>query len=508
MKAVQLALALLVCSFSADASHARNGAITLPEARVKQAAHQTQSKSFQYSEQIDIVEKTTSIRGGAAGISAKAIYGVAVMGAIEAGLKKFFAATGINFPSQLGGCMALFVVAVAAQSIHPGWGDAIQEFLTPGCDILNKWLPAFFVPGLAMLPLAPSIGSGLEVAKFLSVVALGLAYSLATISFAVLALRTAQGAKNEAPAVVAPKKKRGAAPAAPAKAFPDETMNFLTIGSVASLVACVAALRMDNALATPLQTTSLIFSTLAGFVWAARMPASITKVIHPLVTSSAVTLIMAQLIGLGVGSSMKDVLKTYKVGSLNPMKTGAGDLLLWALGPSVVSFAVSMYSRKQLIYENFLVIITSILVSSVGGLFATAAFARLIKLGGSSGDMARLSVLPRNVTTALAMVIASIIGGDISITAVAVVLTGVLGATYGKSMMKIMGLHDPVTRGLGMGGAAQGLGVSAMSNEPDAFPFAAIAMVLTAVASTTLVSIPAIRDAIVTLATGSSGISP
>lgn len=351
----------------------------------------------------------------------------------------------------------------------------------------------------------------LKIAKFLAVVALGLVYSLSTISFAVLALRQAQGASNEAPKVEAPKrnkKNKKAAAVAKPKPFSDETFKFLSIGSLLFLAGSVGALRADAAIATPLQTAALIFSTLAGFVWAARMPAGITKVIHPLVTSSAVTLVMASLIGAGVGSSMKDVLKGYKVGSLNPMKMGAGDLLLWLLGPSVVSFAVSMYSRKQLIYENFTVIVTAIFVACVGGLFATAGFARLISLGGSNGDMARLSVIPRNVTTALAMVIASIIGGDISITAVAVVLTGVLGATYGKTALNAMGIYDPVTRGLGMGGAAQGLGVSAMSNEPDAFPFAAIAMVMTAVAATTMVSIPATRDALINLAIGSAGVPP
>ena len=203
---------------------------------------------------------------------------------------------------------------------------------------------------------------------------------------------------------------------------------------------------------------------------------------------------------------IKEVLKSYKVGSLNPLKMGAGDVLLWLLGPSVVSFAVSMYSRKQLIYENFLVIVTAMIVASVGGLYGTAAFVRAINLGGSSGKLVRLSILGRNVTTALSLVIASILGGDISIAAVFVVCTGVLGATYGKPLMKMMGIYDPVTRGLGMGGASQGLGVAAMSDEPDAFPFAAIGMVLTAVCATTLVSIPASRDALINLATG--GIAP
>jgi putative effector of murein hydrolase len=334
---------------------------------------------------------------------------------------------------------------------------------------------------------------------------------MSTIGLTVLALRKAQGASNAEPAVpAAPKLNKGkgkqvqaAALSPKPKPFSDATLTGLTLACTTSLVACIAANRMDLAgLATPLQTTALILATLGGFVWAARMPASITKVVHPLVTSSIVTVATVQLIALGIGSDLQAVLKSYKVGSLNPLKMGAGDVLLWVLGPSVVSFAVSMYSRKQLMYDNFMVIITGVLVASIGGLFGTAAFVRAITLGGSNGSLPRLSIIPRNVTTALAMVISSILGGDISLTAVAVVVTGVLAAMYGKTVLKSLGINDPITRGMTMGGAGQGLGVSAMSDEADAFPFAAIAMVLTAVTSTTLVSIPFIRSVLIDLATG------
>jgi hypothetical protein len=97
------------------------------------------------------------------GIPTKGLYGVIVMAMIETSLKKVFAAANINFPSMLGGCIFLFSFAVLAQLIHPGWGDAIHDFLEPGAALLSKWLPSFFVPGLAMLPLAPSIGGGSDV---------------------------------------------------------------------------------------------------------------------------------------------------------------------------------------------------------------------------------------------------------------------------------------------------------------------------------------------------------
>jgi hypothetical protein len=44
--------------------------------------------------------------------------------------------------------------------------------------------------------------------------------------------------------------------------------------------------------------------------------------------------------------------------------------------------------------------------------------------------------------------------------------------------------------------------VAAISDEPDAFPFAAIGMVLTAISATTLATVPAFKNALIQASTG------
>jgi hypothetical protein len=92
-----------------------------------------------------------------------AVTGTIVLTLIERIVNKFFVQAGVKFPAQLGGCGLLFAFLVIAEAAVPGVGNSIYEYLTPGTTLLTKWLPVFFVPGLAMLPLAPSVGSGLEV---------------------------------------------------------------------------------------------------------------------------------------------------------------------------------------------------------------------------------------------------------------------------------------------------------------------------------------------------------
>ena len=73
------------------------------------------------------------------------------------------------------------------------------------------------------------------------------------------------------------------------------------------------------------------------------------------------------------------------------------------------------------------------------------------------------------------------------------VLTGLVVANCGAAALDLLRVRSPVARGLAMGAAGHGLGTAATSQEPDAFPFAAIAMALNAAASTVLVSIPVLR---------------
>ena len=106
---------------------------------------------------------TVSRGGAAASDSSKQITGAAYFIIMDIILRKLFAKYEIPFPSQLGGCCILFALMVVAELIRPGFGDAAFDVLSPGATILAKWLPVFFVPGLAMLPLAPSMGSPFEV---------------------------------------------------------------------------------------------------------------------------------------------------------------------------------------------------------------------------------------------------------------------------------------------------------------------------------------------------------
>jgi putative effector of murein hydrolase len=113
-----------------------------------------------------------------------------------------------------------------------------------------------------------------------------------------------------------------------------------------------------------------------------------------------------------------------------------------------------------------------------------------------------LMVLPRMVTAPLAIPIAGLLGANVGLAATIVAVTGLLGASLGAPLLNMLGVRDPVARGLAVGTSAHGLGTAAMGDEPASFPFAALGMALVGIFSTLIVSSPQLRALLLLVALG------
>jgi putative effector of murein hydrolase len=312
------------------------------------------------------------------------------------------------------------------------------------------------------------------------------------------------------------KKTSVSSPSPSPKVFSDELLKQLRLLAIVSGVVALEAaspvfpftLKIQlPKLETPLVNILLGSTTLASFAFGSRMSARFKKVVHPLVTCTLLTWgIMGLFAKCVEGGSFTKMLTTYKMGNgINgPFGTGAGDIFLFLLGPAVLSLSVSMYEKRQLIRDNAKEVATATAVSTLGGLFGTALMVRLARI--LSPD-SRVALISRNITSPLAMAISKILGADASTVSLAVgmvVVTGLIGANFGASILSLFGIgeRNSVARGMGIGAAAHGLGTAAFAGEKDAFPFAAISMALTATACTVLVSIPVIKKLVLAIALG------
>ncbi len=143
------------------------------------------------------------------------------------------------------------------------------------------------------------------------------------------------------------------------------------------------------------------------------------------------------------------------------------------LGPATVALAIPLFTQWKNLKRMALPLIVALFAGSAAAALSAVGIATLL---GASPETVR-SLAPKSVTTPIAMRIAEKIGGLPSLTAVLVVLTGILGAVGFPAFFRLLKIRRHATQGFAVGLASHGLGTARaflVSEEMGAF--AALAM--------------------------------
>ena len=126
------------------------------------------------------------------------------------------------------------------------------------------------------------------------------------------------------------------------------------------------------------------------------------------------------------------------------------------LTPSTVCLAVPLYRQMKLLKEYAGAILISIMSGTVACAIMIFGLAKLFLLENSI----YASLVPKSITTAIALGMSEELGGLSAVTVMAVFVTGILGAVIATTVFKIFKIEDPVAQGLAMGTAAHAIGTS------------------------------------------------
>ena len=153
------------------------------------------------------------------------------------------------------------------------------------------------------------------------------------------------------------------------------------------------------------------------------------------------------------------------------------------LGPATVALGIPLYQNRRLVLRAILPMTCALLAGSLTALVSAVLIARLC----GASPMIVASIAPKSVTAAVAMGISERLGGDPALTAVLVILTGILGAVIVTPLMNLLHITDKRARGFAAGLAAHGIGTArAFQVDPLAGTFAGIAMGLNALLTAVL----------------------
>ncbi|MDO5409448.1 MAG: LrgB family protein [Lachnospiraceae bacterium] len=133
-----------------------------------------------------------------------------------------------------------------------------------------------------------------------------------------------------------------------------------------------------------------------------------------------------------------------------------GKYINYLLTPTTVCLAVPLYRQFQVLKDNLAAVLTSILAGAVSCVLVVAGLAAVTRLD----EALTLSLLPKSITTAIAMGVSEEIGGMPAITVMAVIMTGLFGNIIAQVLFKLLHIENPVAQGLACGTGAHAIGTA------------------------------------------------
>lgn len=158
-------------------------------------------------------------------------------------------------------------------------------------------------------------------------------------------------------------------------------------------------------------------------------------------------LLIAIVLIAGLLSVFKIPYESYNAG---------GAIINMFLAPATACLAVSIYSKIQILKENWLPIVVGCTVGSVTSMGSVYLLCRLFRLDKAM----TASLIPKSITTPIAVEVSAAHGGIVPVTVIAVIFTGILGSIFAPLLIRIFQVKDPVAAGLSIGACSHAVGTS------------------------------------------------
>lgn len=186
-----------------------------------------------------------------------------------------------------------------------------------------------------------------------------------------------------------------------------------------------------------------LFITIAVYFFCLRLYVRFNW-LHPLVSTSGLLIVLLSVTGIPY--------EHYRLG---------GDMLSFLLGPATVALAVPLYKHYALMRKQLSIILSGVVIGCLAGILSAAGI--VILLGGSRELM--LTMIPKTVTTPIAIELVQTLGGAPELGAVLTVLTGLIGSVVGPRLMALCGISGDIALGVAMGTSSHGIGTARLFHE-------------------------------------------
>lgn len=178
------------------------------------------------------------------------------------------------------------------------------------------------------------------------------------------------------------------------------------------------------------------------------------------------------------------LLKTFNI-SFEEYNSGA-KYITFLLGPATIALAYPLIKNREILLQNKRAIYFGFIFATFIAILSAAFLGKIFHTKFS----VLLSMLPKSVTTPIAVEISRTIGGIPELTACAVIFTGILGAIFGRRVLKLFGVKNDIAIGLSVGASSHVMGTSSLAERKEFKQVAISTVALTIVAILTAILAP------------------
>lgn len=188
-------------------------------------------------------------------------------------------------------------------------------------------------------------------------------------------------------------------------------------------------------------------------------------------STSAFLPVLAGIVFYFLGEYLR---KKLRMGILNPLLISVVltiVLLLWTdieytvymegakylnylLTPATVCLAIPLYRQFHVLRGNTAAILAGIISGTLVSL--ACIFALSLAFGLSHGEY--VTLLPKSITTAIGIGVSDELGGDVAVTAAAIIITGIFGNVSASAVLRLFRIKEPAAKGVAIGTASHAIG--------------------------------------------------
>lgn len=135
--------------------------------------------------------------------------------------------------------------------------------------------------------------------------------------------------------------------------------------------------------------------------------------------------------------------------------TGA-QYISYLLTPATVCLAIPLYEQITLLKKNYKAIVLGIAAGVITSLCSVLVMALIFGLNHSY----YVTLLPKSITTAIAMGVSEELGGYVTLTVAVIIVTGILGNMIGEIVCRVFRIREPIAKGVALGTSAHAIGTA------------------------------------------------